>query len=227
VRVYRLIAALGAAGVGVSFAAGLAGAWRWEGQLPGLDQSPGLLGQRAELRGDRATAIRERRAEAVLNAANLTANLANAEKLASLGDFEGASQLLLDVQRRTPGSGPLHASMGWALFFQGQLPQAEHNLRKALDRDPGDAHALAGLGEVLLDQQRYAESIAAFLDSLEREPDHAAVHNSLGVAYATEGRPDLAIPEFEMAVRLAPGSFEANLAKARREAAATAAAPPD
>jgi superkiller protein 3 len=218
---YRVLFGLGVGIVGLSFLAGLAGAWRWEGKLPGLDQSPLLLADRAELEGDRTGAAREWRAAALLNRRDLKATLGAAEQLARLGDFEGASELLLSVQRVAPGSPALLSALGWAFFHQQEFPQAEFNFRTALTRDPADAHALTGLGEVLLEQERYDEAVAAFRDSLEKAPGQAAVHNSLGVAYASSGRTVLAIREFEVAVRLAPnGSFDANLARARREASA-------
>jgi len=89
----------------------------------------------------------------VMNALGYT--LANKTK-----NYDEAHELITRAIQLKPDSAAVMDSMGWVLYRQGKIEQAEKYLRQAYDRD-ADPEIAAHLGEVLWKrgQQEQAEAI--------------------------------------------------------------------
>jgi len=61
--------------------------------------------------------------------------------------------------------------------------------------------AAAALGVLTFRRNRaYASSLSIWLDTAEKRPDNYRAHNNIGLAYAAEGRLDLAVKHYDMAL---------------------------
>ena len=80
-------------------------------------------------------------------------------------------------------------SLGTQHQQAGNWSQAEALFRQVLDADPHDANALFRLATVCQLQGHTAEAIVLYQQLLEIKPDAAKVHNNLGLAYVSIGKP--------------------------------------
>ncbi|MGB9670162.1 MAG: tetratricopeptide repeat protein [Halothiobacillaceae bacterium] len=113
--------------------------------------------------------------------ANLRAILAqdpdHAEALNALGytlaqrniRLDEAFTLIEKALKLNPDSPAILDSMGWVLFRQGKLAEAEGYLRRAYARDP-DGEIAAHLAEILAAQDRRDEALQLIQDALARDP---------------------------------------------------------
>jgi len=76
--------------------------------------------------------------------------------------------------------------------------------KKALDQEPRLAEAWWGRGLCLVDRDKQNDAIAAFDRAVQLRPDFASAHYDLGMAYADEGRRDLASRECGVLKNLSP-----------------------
>jgi Tfp pilus assembly protein PilF len=81
-------------------------------------------------------------------------------------------------------------------------------------------------GVAAASEDRWDEAVRYWKKALEQDPDSAAAHNNLAVAYEKQGAFDEAGREYEAALRLAPanaeiqvnyGAFKARLEAGRRK----------
>ena len=84
----------------------------------------------------------------------------------------------------------------------GNLQLADTDLQLILTVNPRDVHALNLLGILRVQQQREAEAERLFKQAIEIKPDFAGAHASLGRLYIETGRPEVAIPQLQEALRL-------------------------
>lgn len=94
--------------------------------------------------------------------------------------------------------------LGRALKVDGQLDPASDAFRQALQRQPVNVDARAGLAEVLIKQERYDDAIQAYREYGRLQPNDATAHSGLGIALVGRGLEKDAIPEFARAVELDP-----------------------
>jgi tetratricopeptide (TPR) repeat protein len=202
------------------FASGVGYAVATKGRLPEVGAHP--LTQAAELleRGEVARAAQQYRIASRIDRGDTAAAKRAAELQQSLGDKGGELEYYLRQRDLQPSNAATHRNLAQVLFNHRRFDESMAAYQKAISLDAGDARAYAGVGEILLEQDRLPEAGQAFRDALARDPNNAATHNSLGIVTALSGRPGDAVAHFEQAVRLKPGSFEANLQRARAEAAA-------
>jgi len=167
-------------------------------------------------KGDAQKAILEYRRAAAVSVGDFPLLLGVGEGLARAGDMPGALDAFAKAQALRPRSTELQTSLGWALFWRRRFDEALVLFDEALRRDPSSARAYAGVGEVRLEQDRYAEAQAALLRSVALDPTDSTVQNSLGISYALSGQPAKAVEHFAIAARLSLGpEFSANLSRAR------------
>jgi tetratricopeptide (TPR) repeat protein len=120
--------------------------------------------------------------------ANLRAILAqdpdHAEALNALGYTLADRNLRLDeaftlidkALKLNPDNPAILDSMGWVLFRQGKLAEAESYLRRAYAREP-DGEIAAHLAEVLAAQGRRDEALQLIQDALARDPGRRELLN--------------------------------------------------
>lgn len=213
---YRSALVAGAFVVAVSLVAGLVSVLVREGRLPGLDQDPTAEARRALASGDRPAAIREFRAWADANPERRAAQEAS-ENLARAGDFAGAAATLERMRRRDPENLDVVTTLGWVLFWQHRLDEAAGCFDMAVRLNPRDHHAFRGLGEIRLEQDRYAEAVTALERAVEIQPAEAGTRNSLGIALTLAGNRPAAVEHFAVAMRLTGyPTIAKNLERARK-----------
>src|SRR5580698_10271325 len=90
-------------------------------------------------------------------------------------------------------------------MMAGNLDQAESDLQTVLRTNPNEYRALNMLGMLKAQQQRNPEAEKIFKQVIRQKPDFASAYVNLGLLYLQASRIDDAIPQFQAALRLAPG----------------------
>ncbi len=125
--------------------------------------------------------------------------------VASQGDIRAARKELERAVAECPDDlEPLRA-LCQLLFEHADPLDAERALTELSRRDSADAAARHNLGTVYLSQNRYAEAVDVYGDSLRLRPDSPATYLNLGYALREYGRLKEAIAAWEQVIRLAPG----------------------
>ncbi len=104
------------------------------------------------------------------------------------------------------------------LLSQGKLQQAEARARIALHDPDTRPLALAMLGTIRLQQQKYNQSINFLTRALALNPHLVGARTTLGDAYVFQGKTELARKSFQEVLRLDPANFNARLDLAKLEA---------
>ena len=104
---------------------------------------------------------------------------------------------------------------GVALYHLGRVAEAEKAYLRALQLCPGYAGALADLGTLRLDQQRYEEALDLSRSATDHEPYNAEAWTSRGIALLHLGRGDEALESLDRALSLDPGQQRARDARDR------------
>jgi tetratricopeptide (TPR) repeat protein len=94
--------------------------------------------------------------------------------------------------------------LGNALKNEDDPEQASDAFRQALQRQPANVDALAGLAETLLKQERFDDAIQAYREYVDRQPNDATAHSGLGIALVGRDLEEEAVQEFARAVDLDP-----------------------
>ena len=140
-----------------------------------------------------------------------------------LYDKLNAARALADARRWTeaepvyasllaafPRSTVLACELGLVAMAQGKTAEAESHLRSALDRDPGNSHALLGMANLAIGRQDYKRAEAHLLDVMKLDPDDLEANFDLGALYAQNlGEPAKAIRYWERFLELQPDDPEA------------------
>jgi predicted Zn-dependent protease len=69
---------------------------------------------------------------------------------------------------KEPNNGAYLDSLGWVLFRIGRLPEAEENIRRALEYVPLDPSIHDHMGDILMKQAKVKEAIAQWEASLKQ-----------------------------------------------------------
>jgi protein O-mannosyl-transferase len=93
---------------------------------------------------------------------------------------------------------------GFAYQQSGDLSQAEHWFRTALQLDPSLANAWFGLAQVSLQQHLPEPAITYLRKALELEPSADGYHYALGTALEQVSQPGAAIEEYKTELQLHP-----------------------
>ena len=112
-------------------------------------------------------------------------------------------------------SGRGHVAAGRDLLKRGLLDEAEREFRLAIEADPNDLEAVAGLGQVEVARGQYSEGMA-HLERATRVPSQMVLAlRSLGDAYAATGDLTRAASAYRQAVALSPTDIDMRLALVR------------
>ncbi|HEU4383804.1 MAG TPA: tetratricopeptide repeat protein [Anaeromyxobacteraceae bacterium] len=103
-----------------------------------------------------------------------------------------------------------HNSRGIELADKGWLDEAIREFQKAIELDPGSAHAHDNLATVYSEKQLHREALREYLTAIQLEPDSATARYNLACFLATHGT-DMAVAEYQEAIRLDPEYPDAHL----------------
>lgn len=90
----------------------------------------------------------------------------------------------------------------------GDIKQAERLCRAILTRSPRHTEAQVLLGELLQQDGRSAAAVRVLKQALAADPGHSLAHDTIAVAYQTQGRKDAALSHFIEAINLGLSGVE-------------------
>jgi cytochrome c-type biogenesis protein CcmH/NrfG len=118
--------------------------------------------------------------------------------------WTNALTLWSDTVAKSPGKARPHLLLGEALVRAGRRTEAERELRRAVDIDPGYPAGRTSLATFLQRSGRSAEAESQYREVLRLDPDHlAAVFNMADILWST-GRRDEASRLYRRYLELAP-----------------------
>jgi len=135
---------------------------------------------------------------------NFMANYLKALELAKKQDYAAADRIF---DRISPGFSVFWAGyylQGATKFALGQYAQAETILAKYLNRVPDDLKAARLIATAAMQQHSPARAIEYLRPIVDKVTADAAALTVLGNAYMADGKPDLALQQFEKAAALDP-----------------------
>ena len=91
-----------------------------------------------------------------------------------------------------------------------QSNSEEKMLRDVLAKDPANLNGWIRLGNMLMDNSRYAEAAEAYSKALDLDPKNVDVRVDMGTCYRNIGKPDLAVKEFNKALEYNPNHLNAH-----------------
>jgi tetratricopeptide (TPR) repeat protein len=107
-----------------------------------------------------------------------------------------------------------HTYLGWAYSHQGRLEEATAECLKAIQIDPEFGNPYNDIGVHLMQQGKHDEAIPRLekAKQAKRYEPRQFPYINLGQIYVKQGRWQLALREFEEAVRIAPADVSARKA---------------
>jgi serine/threonine protein kinase/tetratricopeptide (TPR) repeat protein len=132
----------------------------------------------AEMQYKRAIQLTPNNAEAHFSYGNFLVAMGRSDE--GLVEFRNAQQI-------DPQSLNIQTNIAWANYIAGRNDEALTLVRQVLARDPSYARAYMNLGEILQEQNKFDEAIAALQKAREMSKDPLA-DMALGHAYAVAGR---------------------------------------
>lgn len=113
------------------------------------------------------------------------------------------------------GGARAHVEAGRDYLSRGMTDEAEREFRLALEAEPGNQQALAGLGQISVKRGAYADAVQMLERATGSSNQMASAFRSLGDAYAALGELDKAATAYRQAVALTPADLDARLGLAR------------
>ncbi len=121
------------------------------------------------------------------------------------GVWHDSRSLWEHALRVTPDNHVARNNLGVALLANGgDLAEAEHHLRAALQLKPDYARPCASLALILDQQGRLEEALDYYRETLRLEPRLVGTRVSYGVALCRSGRVDEGMEQFREAIRIDP-----------------------
>jgi protein O-GlcNAc transferase len=117
----------------------------------------------------------------------------------------------------TPSDGAsadTRVASGAELLRRGQLDEAEREFRLALEKDPNDRNALAGLGQVQVRRGQYSEALPLLERATKVPSQMVSAFRSLGDAHLALGEMEKAATSYRQAVALSPEDLSLRLSLA-------------
>jgi tetratricopeptide (TPR) repeat protein len=123
-------------------------------------------------------------------------------------DYGSAERLWADAVAKRPSSPRARVAYAETLANLGRLPEAEAQLRTAVDQNSEDPVAQVRLGSILAAQSRLEEAIGPMERALALDPNQVDASRLLGIAYALAGQPPRAVAHLERALAAGPDDLE-------------------
>jgi len=141
-------------------------------------------------------------------------------------DIDAAIAMLKTATERYPDYAPAQSMLAFALLFRAipagafRSPDLEKALplaSRAAEIDDSDPWAHLALGWAALLMRRTETAVEEYQRALNINPNFAAAHGHLGMAYGLDDQPDKAVAHLEQAIRMSPHDpqtflFNTNLA---------------
>jgi Flp pilus assembly protein TadD len=128
-----------------------------------------------------------------------------AETYVKKGAYDAAIPLLTRAAAQSPKDAYVRTLYGTVLREKGLYPQAERELKAALDIDAKNASTWAEMG-ILYDLERRADDAEwAHRKALALAPQNGSYWNNLGFSLFVSGRTDDAVAALEKSLALDPG----------------------
>jgi predicted CXXCH cytochrome family protein len=131
--------------------------------------------------------------------------------LAASGVPGEAERAYREALRIDPWHAAAHANLARLLAALGDREQAIYYFEKANRLQPGNAPNLYEHALTLVQLNRFDDSQRQAEAAIAADPNLAEAHELLGGLHSRKSEPNLALPEFETAVRLKPGFSRAQL----------------
>jgi Flp pilus assembly protein TadD len=131
------------------------------------------------------------------------ARMKMAEELVSRGDWPEAFSLLTELHQQRPEDAEVLTLRGIVYRERGLLPDAEGDLRAAVNLAPASPEAHAALG-ILFDMQMRPGAEAEHRQAVRLAPNNPVYLNNLGFSLFLREHFKEAIREYEKAARIAP-----------------------
>lgn len=154
-----------------------------------------------ERRGQYEQAVKIYERELPTNAKKVLIHHRLAVIAAREGQWDKSREHFTEACRLEPRNSEVLGDLGYALYLQHQLPDAEQCLLAAVEANPQNKAAQNNLGIVLGVQGKYEQSLAAFRRAV---PD-AEAHANLGYVHMQLGDADKAMDELNQALSLDKG----------------------
>jgi tetratricopeptide (TPR) repeat protein len=114
------------------------------------------------------------------------------------GDYAGALQLFRETTKTFPRFAPGYDRLGTALLRAGNADEAETAFQHLIELAADQWYGYAGLGEVKLRQNKFAEAAPLLEKARALEPKARVVNHLLGLAYRGLGRKEEAERELRL-----------------------------
>ena len=130
------------------------------------------------------------------------ANINIARIHAKQDNLAQAINTLKEALKRNPQSSGLRLTLAGFFQQEGNAEAALKELNNTIAQDPQSWEAYFRLGRLYLGQQKYGDAIDVFKESIKLRPDDSVLtHYALGSAYTAAGQHELALKEFETALK--------------------------
>jgi tetratricopeptide (TPR) repeat protein len=142
---------------------------------------------------------------------NDSENEAGLEQLTQLLLDEGKAAeavTLLEGETAHSSSATLLDLLGDAYTQAHDLPKAEEAYRKAADMDPSEQSHQRGLGQTLMDEEKFADALVVYEKLADMMPDDPDVYLRISQIYRALGQLDKAEENLVRARQYSPGSLE-------------------
>jgi tetratricopeptide (TPR) repeat protein len=126
-----------------------------------------------------------------------------------------ATEEFLAAVKANPKQLEAHFGLGYLYFKQKRYPEAERELHAELENNSEHALSIAYLGDIMMRDARREQALAMLKRAETLDNNLHVVHQDLGIYYQEEKQFDLALHEFQEAVRTAPDNYDAHYRLAR------------
>ncbi len=117
-----------------------------------------------------------------------------------IGDYAEARKMYRELEIAYPENMEAHLGMARIELLTGRSQQAEQILTSLMKESPGNVEVRLAIGRLYSQQEKWDESILAFEEACELEPDNQNCHYELGVACARAGKFDQALSHLTYSV---------------------------
>lgn len=122
-----------------------------------------------------------------------------------LDDWDGAIECFREVIRNDPECIPAETALGHAFIVTGRIAEAIEIFRSALRKNPENPQSIHGLAWALLEEGRdLKEALYQAQEALRRDPESAAIRDTVGWIFFRMGELEAAEEQLEKAVLIDP-----------------------